>query len=219
LLTLGGPGLAGVQDVLLRTLQVTASVRADVLLISQASSQNGLCLVVPSAVAGRTVDALRQEFAHDLAPGSGEYISGEHIAVDENVGIVTVVGQKMNSVPGIAGRSFATLGQENVNIAAISQGSSECSLTFVVARKDIKTALASIHREFELGVSIESKANAEAQKAQHWNRDWAGVPTQSGDLEQEAEPDADLDVPGGTLIEDCAESSLSLDSAFFNCQR
>jgi aspartate kinase len=158
LLTLRGAGLAGVQDVLLRALRATASVRADVLLISQASSQNSLCLVVPSAAVQKTVDVLCHEFAHDLAPGSGEYISGEHIAVDENVGIVTVVGQKMNSVPGIAGRSFAALGRENVNIAAISQGSSECSLTFVVARKDVKTALASIHQEFELGrVSNESK--------------------------------------------------------------
>ncbi|MGD0568384.1 MAG: aspartate kinase [Candidatus Sulfotelmatobacter sp.] len=213
LLTLGGAGLAGVQDVLLRTLRAAASVRADVLLISQASSQNGLCLVIPSAVARKTADALRQEFAHDLAPASGE-----HLAVDENVGIVTVVGQKMKSIPGIAGRSFAALGREQVNIVAISQGSSECSLTFVVAREDMKTALASIHREFELGgISSESKAKADDQKAQHWNRSCSSVPAQSRHFEPEVQPNPDLSGPDlNRPIEDCAEPSLSLDASSFN---
>jgi predicted amino acid-binding ACT domain protein len=179
-----------------------------VLLISQASSQNSLCLVIPSPVARKTVGALRQEFAHDLASASGE-----HITVDENVGIVTVVGQKMNSIPGIAGRSFAALGRENVNIIAISQGSSECSLAFVVARKDIKIALASIHREFELG-GTQGKTKAEDQKTQHWNRGWSSVRAQSRHLDPEAQPNPDLSGP----IEDCAESSLSLDASSFNCR-
>jgi aspartokinase/homoserine dehydrogenase 1 len=213
LLSLRGAGLAGVHDVLLRTLRAAASVRADVLLISQASSQNGLCLVVPSAVARKTVEALRHEFAHDLDTGSGE-----HIAVDENAGIVTVVGQKLNSIPGIAGRSFAALGRENVNIVAISQGSSECSLTFVVARKDMIMALASIHREFELG-GTPSESKAKYQNAQHRNRAWSAIPVQSRPPDQEAQPDADLDGPDlSRPIEDCAEPSLSLDSPSFNCR-
>jgi aspartokinase/homoserine dehydrogenase 1 len=217
LLTLRGPGMAGVQDVLLRTLRAAASVRADVLLISLASSQNALCLVVPSAVARKTEDALRREFAHDLMPGCSESISGDHLAVDESVGIVTVVGQKLNSVPGIAGRIFAALGRENVNIAAISQGASECSLTFVVARKDMKIALASVHQEFELG-GVSSESKSEDQKAQYWNRAGSALPAQSRHLEPEAEPDPDFGPPASAPVEDCAEQSLSLDSSSFHCR-
>ena len=63
LITVGGAGIVGVPDVLGRTFATTAAVRANVLLISQSSSQNDICLVVASAVAERTVQALRREFA------------------------------------------------------------------------------------------------------------------------------------------------------------
>jgi len=54
-------------------------------------------------------------------------------------------------VSGIAGRTFGALDRENVNIIAIAQGSSVCSISFVVARKDMRTALIATHREFQLG--------------------------------------------------------------------
>jgi aspartate kinase len=146
LITVGGPGLAGVQDVLGRTFRTTAAVRADVLLISQASSQNDLCLVIASALGKGMVEALRHEFAHDL-----EHEPAKHITLDPTVAMVTVVGQNLRSVPGVVGRTFGALGRENVNIIAIAQGSSECTLSFVVAKKDVNAALASIHQEFRLG--------------------------------------------------------------------
>jgi aspartokinase/homoserine dehydrogenase 1 len=146
MITVGGPGLAGVQDVLGRTFRTTAGVRADVLLISQASSQNDLCLVIPAAFAKSTVDGLRHEFAHELA-----HEAGEHIRVDSTVAMVTVVGQNMRSIPGIVGRTFGALGRENVNIIAIAQGSTECTISFVVPKQDMPAALASIHEEFRLG--------------------------------------------------------------------
>ena len=67
LITVGGPGFFGVTDVVGRAFATIAAVRADVLLISQSSSRNDICLVVSAAVAKHTVEALRREFAHDLA--------------------------------------------------------------------------------------------------------------------------------------------------------
>ncbi len=145
LITIGGPGFLGVQDVLGRTFATAAAVRADVLLISQSSSQNDICLVVSSAVAKRTVEALRHEFAHDLA-----HEKVEHIALDSTVAIVTVVGQKMR-MSGILGRTFGALGRQNVDIIAIAHGASECNMSFVVAKKDMKAALVATHQEFQLG--------------------------------------------------------------------
>jgi aspartate kinase len=149
LITVGGPGLAGVQDVLGRTFRTTAAVRADVLLISQASSQNDLCLVISSALGKCVVEALRHEFAHDLA-----HEPAEHVALDPTVAMVTVVGQNMRSVPGIVGRTFGALGRENVAIIAIAQGSSDCTISFVVPKKDVNAALAGIHKEFQLGSAL-----------------------------------------------------------------
>jgi aspartate kinase len=154
LITVGGPGIVGSTAVLSRTFRVTAAVEADVLLVSQSSSQNDICFVVPSSCAKRAVEALRREFAQDL-----ERENVEHINVDTNVAIVAAVGQNMRGMPGIAGRTFGVLGQESVNVMAIAQGSSECNISFLLAAKDMKTALLAIHREFRLA-TLDATASA-----------------------------------------------------------
>jgi bifunctional aspartokinase / homoserine dehydrogenase 1 len=149
MITVGGPGLSGVPDVLGRIFRTTAAVRADVLLISQASSQNDLCLIIPTAAAKSALQALHREFADDL-----EQESTEHISLDAAIAMVTVVGQNMRATPEIVGRTFAAMGREKVNILAIAQSASECTSSFVVAKKDMKAALAGIHREFQLGIPL-----------------------------------------------------------------
>jgi aspartokinase len=103
-------------------------------------------LVVPSSIAKRTVEALRFEFADDLA-----HEKVEHVTLDPLVAIVTVVGQNIRGISGIVGRTFSALGRENLNIIAIAQGSSECNISFVVAQNDTKAALVTAHQEFQLG--------------------------------------------------------------------
>ncbi|HYL46904.1 MAG TPA: aspartate kinase [Candidatus Limnocylindrales bacterium] len=146
LITLGGPGIVGVPDVVGRTFSTTAEERANVLLISQSSSQNDICFIVSSADAQRTVEALRREFSQDLA-----HEKVEHITMDPDIAIVAVVGENMRGTPGVAGRTFSALGHENVNIIAIAQGSSECNISFVVESKAMKRAVEATHREFGLG--------------------------------------------------------------------
>jgi aspartokinase/homoserine dehydrogenase 1 len=145
LITVGGPGIFGVPDVVGRTFSTTAELRANVLLISQSSSQNDICFIVSSADAKRTVDGLRRQFAQDLAH---EVV--EHVTVMPDIAIVAVVGENMRGMPGIAGRTFNALGRENVNIIAIAQGSSECNISFVVERAAMKAAVAAVHHEFAL---------------------------------------------------------------------
>jgi bifunctional aspartokinase / homoserine dehydrogenase 1 len=145
LITVGGPGIVGLPDVVGRTFSTTAEVRANVLLISQSSSQNDICFIVSSADAQRTVDALRKEFANDLA-----HHDVEHITLDPNIAIVAVVGENMRGIPGIAGKTFSALGRDRVNLIAIAQGSSESNISFVIEEKAVKTALVTTHREFGL---------------------------------------------------------------------
>ena len=146
LITVDGPGIVGVPDVLGRTFAATAAARGNVLLISQSSSQNDICLVVPSSGAERTAEALRREFARDLA-----HEKMDHITLDPSVAIVTVVGKNMCG-SGTVGRTFTALSRENVNLIAIAQGSSECNLSLIVKQQEVKTALHAIHQEFQLGV-------------------------------------------------------------------
>ena len=155
LIALGGPGIVGLPDVVGRTFSTTAKVRANVLLISQSSSQNDICFIVASADAKRTVDALREQFAQDLA-----HHKVEHISLDPHIAIVAVVGENMRGTVGMAGRTFSTLGREGVNIIAIAQGSSESNISFVVEQNDMKKALIALHREFGLGAAETSRAES-----------------------------------------------------------
>jgi aspartate kinase len=148
LIAVGGPGIVGVTDVVGRTFSMTAELRAEVLLISQSSSQNDICFIVAKAHAQATLDALRREFAQDLA-----HQVVEHITMDPDIAIVAVVGENMRGTPGVAGRTFHCLGREGVNIIAIAQGSSETNISFVVSDKEVKPALLATHREFGLASS------------------------------------------------------------------
>lgn len=148
LISVGGPGIVGLPDVVGRTFSTTAEVRANVLLISQSSSQNDICFIVASADAQRTVEALRKEFAQDLA-----HQDVEHITVDPHIAIVAVVGENMRGIPGIAGKTFSALGRDGVNLIAIAQGSSESNISFVIEEQAVKTALRTAHREFGLNAA------------------------------------------------------------------
>jgi aspartate kinase len=145
LITVGGRGIVGVPGVAAKTFAATASVRANVLLISQSSSGNDICLIVNSEDAPQTIVALRQAFELDLA-----HQQIEHITVDAEIAIVAVVGDKMRGTPGIAGRTFSALGRRGVNIIAIAQGSSEYNVSFVVERGAMREAVLAVHNEFSL---------------------------------------------------------------------
>jgi aspartokinase/homoserine dehydrogenase 1 len=145
MITIGGRGIVGVVGVAAKTFQAVASVRANVLLISQSSSENDICLIVDSVDAPQTVKALRSAFAADL-----KHHDVEHITVDSNIAIVAVVGEKMRGTPGIAGRTFSALGRRGINIIAIAQGSSEYNVSFVVEAGAMRDAVGAVHEEFQL---------------------------------------------------------------------
>ena len=134
-----------IPDIFGRTLAVTNALRVEVLLSSQSSPQDEICLVVSSHVAQRTIEALRREFARDMGDKTGE-----HIFLDPNVALITIVGQKVRQSSGISERTFAALGRENIHTAAMADSSSECNISFLLRKKDMKKALLAIHREFHL---------------------------------------------------------------------
>jgi aspartate kinase len=61
------------------------------------------------------------------------------------VTIVTVVGIGMRTTPGVAGRIFAQLGNRDINVLAIAQGSSEVSISMVVDPGATEAAVKALH--------------------------------------------------------------------------
>jgi len=145
LVTVGGRGIVGLPGVAAKTFTAVAAAQANVLLISQSSSENDICFIINSTDAARTVAELRRAFAFDLA-----HKEVEHITVNSEIAIVAVVGDRMRGLPGIAGRTFSTLGQRGINIIAIAQGSSEYNVSFVVEAGEMRDAVQALHSEFGL---------------------------------------------------------------------
>ena len=145
LITVGGPGIVGLTDVLARSFAATAALRVNVLFVSQSSSQNDICFVIPTADQARTVQALRSAFEPEITEQTVE-----HVSVDTEIAVVAVVGENMRGIPGVAGRTFSALGREGVNIIAIAQGSSEFNISLVVEAVAMQRALATLHKEFRL---------------------------------------------------------------------
>lgn len=75
-------------------------------------------------------------------------IEGKGFVVDENIAKVSLVGTGMKSVPGVAARAFATLGENKINILAIS--TSPIRLSVVVEGTQMAAAVRCLHTAFGL---------------------------------------------------------------------
>ena len=142
MVTVEGRGMMGVSGIAARTFAAVASQGASVLMISQASSEQSICFVIPTETVESVIRALEEEMALELARRDIDQIR----SLDDVV-IVTAVGAGMRGTPGVAARIFGALGRGNINIIAIAQGSSECSVSLVVAADAAADAVRQIHSE------------------------------------------------------------------------
>ncbi len=73
------------------------------------------------------------------SPNGGKVVKA--VSLIRDVGIVTVSGTGMMGAPGVAAKVFQTLGSNNVNVMMISQGSSEATISCVVANREVDRAV------------------------------------------------------------------------------
>ncbi len=137
-----GRGMIGVPGIAGRTFSAVAQANANVLMISQASSEQSICFAVPTRSAPAVVARLEKALAHELARRDIDCVWSQ----DELV-IITAVGAGVRDTPGVDGRIFGALGKAGINVLAIAQGSSECSVSLVVNAADAITAVRQIHKE------------------------------------------------------------------------
>lgn len=145
LVTVEGPGMIGIHGVAGRTFSAVARADTNILMISQASSEQSICFVIPSADVPRVVKSLEEDLVLEITRRDLERVKWQ----DDTV-ILAIVGGGMKGTPGISGRLFGVLGQEKINVIAIAQGSSEHNISLVVAQGDADKAVRAIHKEFKL---------------------------------------------------------------------
>jgi aspartokinase/homoserine dehydrogenase 1 len=146
LITVAGRGMMGVPGIAARTFATVAAQGANVLMISQASSEQSICFIVPGSDAECVAEALEKGFADEIRRRLID-----RVAREPDIAIVAVVGEGMRGTPGIAARLFGALGERGVNVIAVAQGSSETNLSLVLAAADADAAVGHIHAAFNLG--------------------------------------------------------------------
>ncbi|HUG56085.1 MAG TPA: aspartate kinase [Candidatus Limnocylindrales bacterium] len=143
LITVQGAGMSGVPGFAAKVFDTTAAEGVSVLMISQSSSENSICLVVPADTAERLRAALQRMLAKEIS-----HHDVERVTVEAPMAVVAAVGEGMRGTPGVAGRLFGALGRAGVNVVAIAQGSSELNVSLCVAEGEREKAVRAIHEEF-----------------------------------------------------------------------
>jgi aspartokinase/homoserine dehydrogenase 1 len=146
LLTLEGAGMIGVVGVAHRLFGALARERVNVIMITQASSEHSICIVVDPDLAAAAARAIDEEFHREI------HVSRQinAVKIERNLSVIAVVGNQMRQTPGIAGKVFQALGRNGVNVRAIAQGSSELNISIVVESAHESKAISAIHNNFFL---------------------------------------------------------------------
>ncbi|KAL9240243.1 hypothetical protein vseg_014487 [Gypsophila vaccaria] len=145
LVNVEGTGMAGVPGTASAIFGAVKEVGANVIMISQASSEHSVCFAVPEKEVDAVAEALRARFRQALDAGRLS-----QVAIIPNCSILAAVGQKMASTPGVCATLFTALAKANINIRAIAQGCSEYNITVVIKRDDCIKALRAAHSRFYL---------------------------------------------------------------------
>ena len=143
LITIKGKGMLGICGISYKLFKILVENDISTSFITQASSEQNLCISIKNEYISRVNKKLHNIFKNEISLGQIDKIK-----INKNIVIVTVIGNNMNNRVGIAGEIFTILGKNNINIIAISQGTSEISISFVIKKQDELKALNALHEEF-----------------------------------------------------------------------
>ena len=142
IITVAGRGMLGVPGIAARTFSAVAKQGTSVLMISQSSSEQSICFVIPTRDAPGVIQSLEDELALELIRKDIDQVWSR-----DNMVILSVIGAGMRETPGVSAKIFGALGLAGINVIAIAQGSSEYSISMVVATEDADPAVRQIHHE------------------------------------------------------------------------
>lgn len=143
LVSVSGGGMKGKTGIASRIFAAVSRAGISMLLITQSSSEYTISFCVRQSQSVEVKDVLESEFAFEIRDGLINPIS-----VIENCAIVSIVGDGMKQNRGVAGKFFNALSSRSINILAIAQGSSERSISTVIAGEYGDIAIKTTHRFF-----------------------------------------------------------------------
>ena len=145
LITVDGRGMSGVPGMAGRIFSTAETEGVNVVMISQASSEQTVSLVVDGGDSERLQNALNQTFELEISAGVID-----PILCRPDVCVVSIIGQGMSGTPGVSGRLFQSFGKVGINVLAIAQGASELSISAAVDQSQAVKAVRAAHTAFGL---------------------------------------------------------------------
>ena len=143
LLSLEGSGMVGVPGFSYRLFQTLSEHNISIILITQASSVNTMCVAVAEKDAALAKEAADACFAYEISLGKLNPLK-----VEKGYSIVCLVGDDIINQRGTTGRMLAALGRRSIGVRAVAQGSSERNISVILASEDARPAIQYIHKEF-----------------------------------------------------------------------
>lgn len=143
ILNLEGSGMVGIPGFSKRLFDALSRAEINVVLITQSSSEHSICVAIEERHAAKAKEVVDREFESEIGVGKIEPLK-----VEQGFSILALVGDNMKQHTGVSGKMFMTLGHNGINIHAIAQGSSERNISAVIASKDVRKAVNTLHEEF-----------------------------------------------------------------------
>lgn len=97
-------------------------------------------VVLPTAQINDRIYDIIADIKRELKP--------DRIKMDDNIALIASVGRRMVSVPGSSAKLFGALGENNINIRMIAQGSEEISIIVGVDNKDFERTIRTLYEGF-----------------------------------------------------------------------
>ena len=120
-----------------------AEADVNIIMITQASSEHSISILCRTEEVIPAKQKLKNNLEHAI-----QSRKIQNIEIVDDLVIIAVIGEKMIGQVGLTGDLFSTVGEAEINILAIAQGSSERNISFVIHKDDKHTALKKIHKRF-----------------------------------------------------------------------
>jgi aspartate kinase len=141
LIDIRGGSMVGTPGTAAKIFATLAKASINVMMISQNPSESSITIVVKNTDLDKAVNALEVELL-------GKIIKKLEVTTD--VAIIALIGLGMRGTVGVASKVFGSIEKNKINVAMITQGSSELNLAFVVKDSDSNVAVQALHDAFEL---------------------------------------------------------------------
>jgi len=112
----------------------------NIIFITQSSSENNITFGI------ELEDSMKVSFLLRNSDFFGK--KWFRIKINHEISLVAVIGIGILYTPGIAGKVFTSLGDNNINILAIAQGSSELNFTAIIDRENCRKAVNVLYDAF-----------------------------------------------------------------------